>query len=344
MNLSKFAVKRPVTITMIVLMIIILGIVSLSGLPIDLFPEIEIPVAVVATSYSGAGPQEIENLISKRIEGAVATVGNIDKVSSISSQGSSLVIAQFDFGTDMDFAALEIREKVDLVKGALPDDANQPIVIKMDPNAMPIVQIALSNSGNLEGLQSLAEDTFQQRFERLEGVASVSIGGGLVDEIRISVDPWKLSDYGLSMGQLSQILASSNINLPGGTAKDGGMELSIRVMGEFSSVEEIRDLPISLNSGAIITLGDVADVELTHKDISSISRTNGKDSINISIQKQSGGNTVQIADKINREVEKLKDEYPNIGIEVVLDSSTFIKDSINNVVKNVIVGDRKSVV
>ncbi len=319
-------------------MIIILGIVSLSGLPIDLFPEIEIPVAVVATSYSGAGPQEIENLISKRIEGAVATVGNIDKVSSISSQGSSLVIAQFDFGTDMDFAALEIREKVDLVKGALPDDANQPIVIKMDPNAMPIVQIALSNSGNLEGLQSLAEDTFQQRFERLEGVASVSIGGGLVDEIRISVDPWKLSDYGLSMGQLSQILASSNINLPGGTAKDGGMELSIRVMGEFSSVEEIRDLPISLNSGAIITLGDVADVELTHKDISSISRTNGKDSINMSIQKQSGGNTVQIADKINREVEKLKDEYPNIGIEVVLDSSTFIKDSINNVVKNVIVG------
>lgn len=338
MNLSKFAVKRPVTITMIVLMIVILGIVSLSGLPIDLFPEIEIPVAVVATSYSGAGPQEIENLISKRIEGAVATVGNIDKVSSISSQGSSLVIAQFDFGTDMDFAALEIREKVDLVKGALPDDANQPIVIKMDPNAMPIVQIALSNNGNLAGLQSLAEDTFQQRFERLEGVASVSISGGLVDEIRVEVDPWKLSDYGLNMGQLSQILASSNMNLPGGTAKDGGLELSIRVMGEFSSVEEIRNLPISLNSGAMITLGDVADVELTHKDISSISRTNGKDSINMSIQKQSGGNTVQVADKINREVEKLKKEYPNIDIEMVLDSSTFIRDSINNVVKNVIVG------
>ena len=338
MNLSKFAVKRPVTITMIVLMIIIIGIVSLTGLPIDLFPEIEIPVAIVSTSYSGAGPQEIENLITKRIEGAVATVGNIDKVSSISSQGNSIVIAQFDFGTDMDFAALEMREKVDLVKGALPDDATQPIVMKIDPNAMPIVQIAISNDGNLAGLQALAEDTFQQRFERLEGVASVNIGGGLLDEIRITVDPWKLSDYGLSINQISQILASANMNLPGGTVKKGSQELNIRVMGEFSSVDDIRNLPIGLNSGAIITLGDIADVEYTYSDINSISRTNGKDSINISIQKQSGGNTVQVAERINREVEKLKQEYSDINIEVVLDSSTFIKDSINNVVNNVVIG------
>lgn len=329
---------------MIVLMVIILGVVSLAGLPIDLFPEIEIPVAIVSTSYSGAGPQEIENLITKRIEGAVATVGNIDKVSSISSQGQSLVIAQFDFGTDMNFAALEMREKVDLVKGALPDDATQPIVIKMDPNAMPIIQISLSNNGDLAGLQALAEDEIQQRFERLEGVASVSIDGGLVDEIRITVDPWKLSDYGLSINQLSQVLVSNNMNLPGGTVKNGVQELTIRVKGEFNSIDEIKNLPISLNSGTIISLGDVANVELTTNDISAISRTNGRDSINISIQKQSGENTVQVAERINKEVEKLKKEYSDIDIEVVLDSSTFIKDSINNVVSNVVVGSAFAII
>ncbi|MEW8973844.1 MAG: efflux RND transporter permease subunit [Tissierellaceae bacterium] len=344
MNLSKFAVKRPVTITMIVLMVIILGVVSLAGLPIDLFPEIEIPVTIVSTSYSGAGPQEIENLITKRIEGAVATVGNIDKISSISAQGQSIVIAQFDFGTDMNFAALEMREKVDLVKGALPDDATQPIVIKMDPNAMPIIQISLSNNGDLAGLQALAEDEIQQRFERLEGVASVSIDGGLVDEIRITVDPWKLSDYGLSIDQLSQVLVSNNMNLPGGTVKNGVQELTIRVKGEFNSIDEIKNLPISLNSGAIISLGDVANVELTTNDISAISRTNGRDSINISIQKQSGENTVQVAERINKEVEKLKEEYSDIDIEVVLDSSTFIKDSINNVVSNVVVGSAFAII
>ncbi|MGN9165038.1 efflux RND transporter permease subunit [Tissierellaceae bacterium HCP3S3_D8] len=344
MNLSKFAVKRPVTITMIVLMVIILGVVSLAGLPIDLFPEIEIPVTIVSTSYSGAGPQEIENLITKRIEGAVATVGNIDKISSISAQGQSIVIAQFDFGTDMNFAALEMREKVDLVKGALPDDATQPIVIKMDPNAMPIIQISLSNNGDLAGLQALAEDEIQQRFERLEGVASVSIDGGLVDEIRITVDPWKLSDYGLSIDQLSQVLVSNNMNLPGGTVKNGVQELTIRVKGEFNSIDEIKNLPISLNSGAIISLGDVANVELTTNDVSAISRTNGRDSINISIQKQSGENTVQVAERINKEVEKLKEEYSDIDIEVVLDSSTFIKDSINNVVSNVVVGSAFAII
>lgn len=329
---------------MIVLMVIILGVVSLAGLPIDLFPEIEIPVTIVSTSYSGAGPQEIENLITKRIEGAVATVGNIDKISSISAQGQSIVIAQFDFGTDMNFAALEMREKVDLVKGALPDDATQPIVIKMDPNAMPIIQISLSNNGDLAGLQALAEDEIQQRFERLEGVASVSIDGGLVDEIRITVDPWKLSDYGLSIDQLSQVLVSNNMNLPGGTVKNGVQELTIRVKGEFNSIDEIKNLPISLNSGAIISLGDVANVELTTNDVSAISRTNGRDSINISIQKQSGENTVQVAERINKEVEKLKEEYSDIDIEVVLDSSTFIKDSINNVVSNVVVGSAFAII
>ncbi len=344
MNLSSLAVKKPVTITMIVLIVVLLGVISLTRLPIDLFPKIEIPVAVVSTSYTGAGPQEIENLITKQIEGVIATVGNIDTVSSISSEGSSIVIAQFNNGTDMDFAALEIREKVDLIKGVLPDGATQPMVLKIDPNSTPIIQIAISTKGDLAGLQSLAEDTFSQRLERLDGVASVSVGGGFVNEIEVAVNQNSLASYGLSINQLSQLLSASNINLPGGNVNKGEQKLAVRVVGEFNSLDEIKNMPITLATGDVIRLQDVATVKLNQKDISAISRTNGKDSINISVQKQSGKNTVQVADLINKEIENLRKDYPNVEIDVVLDSSTMIKDSINTVVNNVLIGSVLAIV
>ena len=344
MNLSSLAVKKPVTITMIVLIVVLLGVISLTRLPIDLFPKIEIPVAVVSTSYTGAGPQEIENLITKQIEGVIATVGNIDTVSSISSEGSSVVIAQFNNGTDMDFAALEIREKVDLIKGILPDGATQPMVLKIDPNSTPIIQIAISTKGDLAGLQSLAEDTFSQRLERLDGVASVSVGGGFVNEIEVAVNQNSLATYGLSINQLSQLLSASNMNLPGGNVNKGEQKLAVRVVGEFNSLDEIKNMPITLATGDVIRLQDVATVKLNQKDISAISRTNGKDSINISVQKQSGKNTVQVADLINKEIENLRKDYPNVEIDVVLDSSTMIKDSIDTVVNNVLIGSVLAIV
>ena len=247
LNLSKFSVKRPVTITMFVLIVIILGSISLTELPIDLFPEIEVPVAVVATNYSGTGPQEMENLVTKPLEGAIATVGNIENISSISSEGSSIVIAQFAFGIDMDLATLEMREKVDLVKGFLPDQSGEPLVIKIDPNALPVYQLALSTKGDLAGLQTLTEDTISQRFERLDGVASVDILGGFAREIEIAVNPNELANLDLNINQLSQIISSSNLNLPGGNVKNGEQEYSVRISGEFSDVEEIRDMAIPLN-------------------------------------------------------------------------------------------------
>lgn len=338
MNLSKLSVKRPVTTAMVVLVVVLLGLISLSGLPIDLMPEIEIPVAIVMTSYSGAGPQEVENLVTDRIEDAIATVSNIDTINSMSSEGSSIVIAQFNTGTDMNFATLEMREKVDLVKGGLPDDTSQPMVMKIDPNAMPIIQIALSSKVDLAGLQSLAEDTLAQRLERIEGVASVSVGGGLEEEIEILVDQKSLSNYGLSTNSLSQLIGSSNVNIPVGNVKKGKEELSVRAVGEFENIEDIRDIPITLPTGEVILLRDIAEVNLINKDVTSISRAKGINSINIAVQKQSGSNTVKVADLINKEIESIKSEYPYIDIEVVMDSSTMIKDSIDNVVNNVIIG------
>lgn len=344
LNLSSLAVKRPVTITMIVLVVVLLGAISLNRLPIDLFPEIELPIAVVSTSYTEAGPQEVENLITKRIEGVIATVGNIDSIDSITSQGNSIVVAQFNEGTDMDFAALEMREKIDLIKGYLPEDASEPIVLKIDPNIMPILQISLSTSGDLAELQSLAEDTLSQRLERLEGVASVSVGGKFVNEIQIEVEQNSLTGYGLNINQLAQIIGASNMNLSGGTVSKGIQKLSVRVVGEFGTVDEIKNMPVPLPTGEVIKLGDIATVELTNKDVSAISRTNGKDSIYISIQKQSGKNTVQAADLVNKEIEKLREDYPNIDVDVVLDSSTIIKDSINNLTTNAIIGSILAVI
>lgn len=338
MNLSKLAVDRPVTIAMFMLVVVLLGVISLSRLPIDLLPEIEVPVAIVSTSYSGVGPQEMENLITKPLEGAVATVSNIESINSISSQGVSIVIAQFKFGTDMDFAALEMREKVDLIKGALPQDASEPMVLKIDPNATPILQLSLTNGGDLASLQVIAEDTIAPRLERLDGVASVNISGGYTNQIQVKVNQLKLESYGLSIGQLAQLVGASNLNLPGGTVTRGEQELTIRTMGEFTSIQEIQEMPITLPTGGIIKLSDLAEVEMAPKDIDSISRVNGKNSINISIQKQSGTNTVQVANIINKEIEKLQQEFTDIEFNTILDQSVFINQSISNVFKNAIVG------
>ena len=338
MNISKISVKRPVTITMLVLIVVLIGAISFTELPIDLFPEIEVPVAIVATSYSGTGPQEMENLITRQIEGAISTVANIDTVSSISSEGSSIVIALFNFGVDMDMAALEMREKVDMVKGFLPEASDEPMVMKIDPNALPIVQISLSTEGDLEGLQNLAEDTFSQRLERIDGVASVDIYGGFSREVEIAVNQNELANYGLSSSQLAQLLSASNLSLPGGSVSRGDQDLSVRVTGEFESIEDIRNMPIPLSSGDVIRLGDIAAVDLVAEDINTISRTNGADSITMSIQKQSGRNTVQVSESIQREVERLQRDYPNTKIDVVLDTADFIVQSINTVAQNAILG------
>ena len=338
MNFSKLSVKRPVMITMIMLIIVLLGAISLTKLPVDLYPAMEIPVAIVSTSYSGVGPHEIENLITRPIEGAISTVSNIDNISSRSSLGSSVVIVRFNYGTDMNFATLEMREKIDLIKGFLPDGINNPMVLTIDPNAFPIIQLSLTNGEDLAALQILAEDTIKPRIERIEGVASVDVTGGYTNEIHVRANQQMLNSLGVNLTQLAQIIGASNMNLPGGNVIHGEKELTIRTMGEFKTIEEIRETPVTLPGGAIVLLGDLAEIELTPKQVSTISRTNGKDSINISIQKQSDSNTVAVASLVHEEIEKLRNEYGNVEITIVSDESKYITGAIDNVFKSVVLG------
>jgi HAE1 family hydrophobic/amphiphilic exporter-1 len=338
-KLAETSVRRPVTVLMLVFVVIILGFVSFTKIPLDLMPEFELPIAVVSTSYSGVGPQEIESLVTKPVEQALATVPNLDSLNSVSSEGSSIVLVTFNFGVDMDQASLDMREKLDMVKAFLPEDAGDPMVFKMDMNAMPILMLAVSSDDmSLAEMQALAEDKIQPRLERTEGVASVSISGGTEQVIEIRTKSEALAGYGISVSYLQGILAAENLNLPGGTVRKGSQELAIKTKGEFDSVEEIKQLIIPLPTGASVQLQDVADVELIEAEQATISKVNGDLGIAISIQKQSGSNTVRVSEAVLAEVEKIKKELPHVEINIIQDSAEYIKDSLKQVAQNGLTG------
>ncbi|NLU10877.1 MAG: efflux RND transporter permease subunit, partial [Tepidanaerobacter acetatoxydans] len=302
MNLAKFSIKRPITMLMIIAIVLVLGIISFSRLGIDLLPDFSLPVGVVITQYSGASSQEVENMITKPIEQTLATLSNVKNIISRSSEGSSMVMVEFNWGTNMDVAAQDMREKVDLIKGFLPSGSQAPMVVKFDPTMMPMMQIALYGGDNIVQLKNIAEDTISDRLLRIEGVASVDILGGLERQITIEVDPDRLASYGLSMSQIASKLQAENINLPGGNVNQGKKRYTLRTEAEFKDVEEIENLPIPLPQGGSVLLKNIAKVEDTHKDISTITRYNDKPCISLSVQKQSGYNTVQVAKKVKAEM------------------------------------------
>lgn len=335
--LSKASIKRPVTTVMIMLIVMLGGIISYFSLNMDLMPSMNIPVAIVSTTYVGAGPEEIESLITKPLEEALGTVTNVDSITSTSSANSSIVVVQFTDETDIDLAAVDMREKVDLVKGSLPEDASEPMVLKMDINSMTAIYVGIkSGSLDLTQLNTLVEDTISKRFEKIEGVTSVSNTGGVENEVQITVKPEKLQGYGLSMNQISQVLASENMDLPTGTVQQGTVDMQIKANGKFKTIDEIRDLPVATSGGAIIHLNDVADVEYVEKERSSYALIDGEPAIMLVIQKQSDANIVKLSKKVNAEIAKVSAEYPQVEFSMLSDTSEYITTSINNIVSTAI--------
>jgi len=338
MKIHEFSIRRPVTVLMCILIVLVLGFVSLTSLPIDLMPNITFPMAIVMTTYSGVGPQEVESMVTMPMENAIATVSKIKSIQSQSSEGSSIVIAEFNSGTDMDFATLEMREKIDLIRRYLPDGADTPMVIKMDPSMIPIASLGVSRSGENTDLKTFVEDKIKPRLERLDGVASVSVSGGKTREIKVEVDPDKLSGYGTNLNTIISVLQSENLNQPGGTVEYGDKNLLVRTTGEFKSLEQIKNIPITLPTGSVIYLRDVADIKDGFKTVDSYARMNGEDSIGIVIQKQTGANTVNVIRLVRKEIENLKAEYQGLNIDMIFDQGEFIEKSIDNVANNAVVG------
>ncbi|EQB20233.1 RND multidrug efflux transporter [Dehalobacter sp. UNSWDHB] len=339
MRISETSVKRPVTVLMLVFIVIILGFVSFTRIPLDLMPEMELPYAIVSTSYNGAGPQEIETLITQPIEQAVSTAQNVKNISSITSEGSSLVILEFNYGVDMDQVALDLREKIDLIKNYFPDGVSNPMVLKINMNSTPVLTLSISSpTMSLSELQTLAEDTIQPRLERAEGVASVSVTGGTEDIIEIRTKSEKLAGYGISLAYLQGILASENVNLPGGTVKKGTQELTVKTTGEFTSVAEIEQLLIPLPTGVNVQLKDLADIELKADQQTTIAKADGNPGVNISIQKRSDANTVKVAEAAYAEIDKIQNELEGVKITVVTDNAAYIKSSLYSVAEHGVIG------
>ncbi|QUH25059.1 efflux RND transporter permease subunit [Serpentinicella alkaliphila] len=338
MRLSEISVRRPVTTFMFMLIAILLGVVSITRLPVDLYPEIEVPVAIVSVDYSGAAPEEIESLITIPLEQTLSTVGNLKDIFSYSREGNSLVVVQLEYGTNMDMASLEIREKVDLIKGFLPDGSSSPMVLKIDPNAFPIMQISVSGNMDFAQMQQTVENELSSRLERIDGVASVSSFGGIEQEVKIGLNQSRLKGYGLTLSQVQGLIRGENLNLPGGRVNKGDQELLVRVFGEFRSLEDFKNMPISTPTGEVLRLQDIAEVSLGYKEGKTISRLNGSDNITLSVTKQSVANTVRVAQRVNAEITKLQNEYPDLNIIVALDLAEFINDSIRNVTLNAIMG------
>jgi len=333
LNLPNFSVNRPVTILMVFIGLILIGLISYQNLGLDLLPDLSFPMSAIIVSYSGVAPQEIENMVTIPLEEAIGTIRGVKNIYSYSREGSSVVLMEFNWGTDMDVSALNIREKIDQVKGFLPDDASDPIVIKFDPSLMPILVLGMdSEEKDLQKLQEYAEDIVKPRLERLEEVASVSINGGLDREILVSIDNEKLRSNQLSFSQVTAALAGENVNLPAGTLKEGTINFLIRTLGRFESIQDIEEILISNIRGNKIYLGDIAKVEDTFKERNSITYVNGKPGIMVSLQKESGKNTVIVAKRVFKELETIQNLLPDdISITPVFDSSDFIKKTISQV-------------
>ncbi|MGI6129988.1 MAG: efflux RND transporter permease subunit [bacterium] len=339
MNLAGFSIRRPVTVCMGILVLLALGGVSLSRLPIDLLPEMNMPIAVAMASYSGAGPEEIEKLVTRPLESVLTTVSNVKNVRSISSPGSSLVIVEFNWGTDMDLAALDMREKIDLVSAALPSGVKRPSVYRFDPSMVPVMSIGISAEGrDMAAQKSLLEDRVINRLERLDGVAYAVLTGGPIREIKVSVDQACLSGYGVTLNQLVQLLQSENLNLPGGIIEEGGLEYVVRTTGEFKSIDEIRNLSLVTPAGTVIRLCDVATVDEVEDQSGAYSLLNGQQSLSITIQKETGANTVQVASRVRNEMAQIAQSIPNLNYDYIFDQSEFIELSIANLKSSALLG------
>lgn len=345
MKLSKWSVKRPVGVVMIIAIVLVLSFTGLRNLSVDLYPDMELPLAVVATSYSGTAPEDIEELVTKPIEDSLVTIDSVDNVQSQSISGSSLVIIQFDFGTDLDQAMLDVREAVDGVRPTLPDGANDPSVLRFNPNQQPIMWIGLEVDESVENVQHIAEDRIQPRLEQGSGVASVIIEGIETRKIEVQLRMEDLNRYGLTAQNVIQVLQSENMSASAGEIESGNQNLQLRVEGEFEEISDIENTLIPLGNGEHIRVQDVANVVDTVEDQSSLTFVNGSPSYMFSIMKQSDANTVEVSHVVRELVEQLNDDLgEGLGLQIVFDSADFIEQSLSSVTNNLLLGAIFSVV
>lgn len=337
MRITKLFVKRPVTTFMIFLAIVLLGFVSFRELSVDLLPNISYPRLSVVTQYSGVAPEEIETIITRRLEAAVSRIPGLRRVESVSKEGVSYMKLEFSWGTDMDFAMLHTREKLDSV--GLPEDVEDPTIIPLDPQSKPIMVLSISGEGSLLEIKEFAEELIKPRMEQIEGIGSAEIAGGVEREIQIEVNPQLLALYGLTIQQISGRIDAFNRNLQGGTIKKGRFKYALRVVGEYETVSEIGEISLkTTQERGVIRLKDVAQIIDTIKEREGIIRLNGAESIGILVRKASGGNTVKVTQLARKVLDEIHEAYPEIDVMIVSEQAKYIENAISSVFKSILYG------
>src|SRR5688572_5822660 len=338
MSIPRLAIQRPVTMFMISAVITLLGFLSLSRLPVDLMPEFEQPTLTVRVSYPGVGPLEMEELITRPMEQAVSAVPGLVRVQSSSSEGNSQVQLNFEWGEDLSEAADEVRTRVDRMRGRLPEEAAAPTVFKFDSNSQPIMQIGIEGDYDPVTLREVAQNDIAPRFERVDGVAAVTVNGGVRRQIHVELSKEKITALNLSVNTVVQTLRTENQNTPLGEIYQGDATFLLRSHGQFQSIDDIRNLVVVTRQGVPVYLRDIAEVLDTTEERRSIMRINGKPGVQIQVQKQSGKNTTLFRSAVRAEVERVNREVPGIRMIVTQDTSTYIQNAITNVQEHALIG------
>lgn len=344
MTFSEKCVNKPVTTMLVFILMIILGAFCTTQLSVDMYPDLDLPYILVSTSYDGAGPEEVEQSVSSTLESTLSGVSGLKKVQSRSMAGRSMIFLEFNYGTNLDAAGGDVRDKIDLVRNYLPDDASSPVMIKIDPAMMPIMNLALRGTRSPEELRALAEDTIQTRLEQIDGIASARVMGGREKSINVDIPRDRLEAYGLTISTVSQMISVQNIQSSGGTITSGDINYTIKNDGKYKSIEELKNTVISYEVGSDsgvrkIQLRDIADVYEGYKDESTYAYLDGQPCVMLSLQKQSGKNSVKSAKNVRVALEKLSKELPK-DVEILETSNTtdIISQTINEVVKSVVQG------
>lgn len=337
MKFAQTFIKHHVMTILLYILVVVFGFYSFQNLPLALMPSMEVPAAVVYATYPGAGPEDIEQQVTKKLEGAVAGLSGLDTLQSTSSENMAMLVIQFTNNTDMDQAMTDLRDKVAQVKSQLPDDASDPTVMSIDIDSMPVVSVALRGN-DLASLQSIAEDEIQPALERLDGVASVDISGGYEQEIAVHTDASRLKGYNLTISSIGQQLGADNIAIPGGDLDNGSQTLAVRTDGEYSSIDDVKNALISLPAGGTVRLSQIADVSMQPKDQDAISKVDGEECIILSVNKQSGSNTVQIAELAKAEFDSLLKGNDSLQWNIVMDQSDYINMTVDNAIQNIWMG------
>ncbi|MCZ6794570.1 MAG: efflux RND transporter permease subunit [Planctomycetota bacterium] len=340
MRIVEFAISRPVSVFIFSVAAVVFGLVAFRNLAVDLLPDITYPSLTVRTEYEGTAPAEVETLLTRPVEDAVGVVNNVVKVTSSSRADVSEVTLEFNWGVNMDLAALDVRERLDIVR--LPVAVEKPVLLRYDPSLDPILRIGLYGSDDLGRLRFTAEETVKRALERIEGVAAVLVSGGLEEEIQVEIDERRLSNLGLSLAQVATRLAAENVNLTGGRLREGQTEFLVRTINEYKRPEDIRAIVVDSSRGASIRVGDLARVFTGYKEREIITRINGQESVEVAVYKEGGTNTVTVSDAVLSHLDSLRKDLkrvdPRLDVSVVTDQAQYIRQSVREVLETAFYG------